>query len=494
MTSGRPGRNQVLIGSLVLVASSYLAVLLIYGRFAHTDEVFFKAAGLQWALQGRFAAPELHGFLGLHPPLETVFLPQPPIYSFLFGLFVKAFGFGWRTCIAYDALIHLALVAVAYVLALRMSSRVDVAAVVGLAVLPQGTMSRPDELAMCFGSLAILAVMDHPLTRRRAAAMGLFLGVAAGTSAGVAVLLGLVAAVKVLATDIPLRRKVTCLGISLVVAAMALVAILAPILAFHPDAYQQYLGLAADQVGRGGWGAGFQFAWRYGRGVMLMEACCLLVGTMALVTGAQRASAWMAVWLAPLAGMAFIAVALPSKYTYLWFLGPWLIACALSSLVLLGARRWRPLGAALIVAGIAVGSINYLGQMAIVLILPADQRIGVNHERVRSLVPPGTAVLALEDWWSLGADHQVFDSYFSQPNGIVDYVVLTGNGSGTPGKPQALNPNLERLVAEEFVVLDDHLNREPLSLFGFRLTNSAYGFGSLVFQSRRLAGRAGPSR
>jgi hypothetical protein len=93
---------------LLLASLAYLVVLTAVGRLPcrFGDEIFFKAAGREWAATGRFAAPELAGTLGLEPPLEEVWLPYPPLYPILFGGFVKLFGFGWRVCVAFDAVIH----------------------------------------------------------------------------------------------------------------------------------------------------------------------------------------------------------------------------------------------------------------------------------------------------------------------------------------------------------------------------------------------------
>ena len=52
-------KNFAAAGSLVLFCvclASYLAFAAIFGRFMQMDEVFFKAAGREWAASGHFAA------------------------------------------------------------------------------------------------------------------------------------------------------------------------------------------------------------------------------------------------------------------------------------------------------------------------------------------------------------------------------------------------------------------------------------------------------
>src|SRR5690348_16567635 len=91
---------------LSLALLGYLAFILHYGRLFGQDDIFYKAAGFHWATDGHFAAPELTGRLpGANPPLEKVFACYPPGYPFLFVLTVRAFGFGWRQVMCFDAVI-----------------------------------------------------------------------------------------------------------------------------------------------------------------------------------------------------------------------------------------------------------------------------------------------------------------------------------------------------------------------------------------------------
>ena len=92
-----------LLGSILAL---YVIAAVLIGHFPLLDVIPFKAAGLHWALSGHFAAPEMRGFQDLRPPLEDIYFAHLPGYVFVFGLFVKLFGFGPRQCLLYDALIH----------------------------------------------------------------------------------------------------------------------------------------------------------------------------------------------------------------------------------------------------------------------------------------------------------------------------------------------------------------------------------------------------
>src|SRR5271157_372421 len=111
--------------TFVLAIILYLFVLIRLGRLPQLDgdEISFKSPGREWAASGRFASPELRGWRGLDPPLERIWLIYPPVYPFLFGVFVKVFGFGWRQCEMFDGLIRVALAALTYAVAYRLADR-----------------------------------------------------------------------------------------------------------------------------------------------------------------------------------------------------------------------------------------------------------------------------------------------------------------------------------------------------------------------------------
>lgn len=66
LISPRPGFSPTgsqAFACLLPLSLVYIIAEMVPGRFAVTDEAFFKAAGRNWAMAGRFAAPELTGFL-----------------------------------------------------------------------------------------------------------------------------------------------------------------------------------------------------------------------------------------------------------------------------------------------------------------------------------------------------------------------------------------------------------------------------------------------
>jgi hypothetical protein len=140
------------------VAAGWLTSALLVGRFPHTDEVPYKCPGLHWAREGYWAAPEIAGHLDVDPPVERIYAMYPPLYPAGFGLAVWCFGFGWRTCVLYDGLIHIALAVLTALLARRFGASAGAAWGMAVLVLFLGTLGRPDELAMCFGLSAVLVL------------------------------------------------------------------------------------------------------------------------------------------------------------------------------------------------------------------------------------------------------------------------------------------------------------------------------------------------
>jgi len=475
----------------VLFAAMFLVVMFEFGRLPNidTDEIFYKAAGRELALTGRFAAPELSGVLGVNPPAQDVWLLYPPLYPLLFGGVVKFFGFGWMQCVMYDACIKVLLAAVTWGVVRRLSGNgarwLALCAGVSVLLMARGVIGRPDELATAMGMAGLLPlVRPEPgtqLTFRKAAVSGLFFGLCAGTSAVAAIVLGCVALVFFVARAGGIRRFVI-LGLvwgAVVVAAFA--ALVVPILWNHPDAYRQYFGLAKvifQSDTRSHWGkiaALVTVGWR----VTVPVIGILALGTTTFLGAVRRGNSrnWATIWSGPLAGLAFILLVDPHLYTYVWFLGPYVLAASMASLsdpALAPRPRWPRLAyASLLVLLVALGSVETIRQTAIFASLPREQSIRYNAELVRQVVPPGAVVLSYDAWWFLGDERLVYDpnvpeEFWEQ----VDYVVV----KNFKGMPRSMETHWHR----DFVPISDNRSMTPTTLLGVPLSRTISGFGMLV--------------
>ncbi len=472
---------------MIAAVAVYVGLLAAVGRSVGLDEVFFKAPGREWARTGRLAAPELTGFLRnlnppLDPPIEEVWFVHPPVYPFLFGLYTRLVGFGPRPCVVFDALIHGLLVLLTFGIARRLREGLPdrVCFGIGLAMLPVGIFCRPDELAMCFGMAGLLALLGAA-TWRRVVLSGVLFGLCAATSVGAALLLGMVA-LTLLALSGRLLR-----GIGWTIAAGGAFALaIAPVLIAHPNAYRQYLAHAAAHVGRGNFLLSLLTHWeneQFHRSVLL---ACLLVAAVSLLArgGDLTWARWRRLWLGPLLGLGVSAVFLPDKIYYTWFLGPWMIVAAVV-VWRAGVNRLHPVavrGVALAVLGFyAIAVAPFCKNLLTMCTLPESQTLACNARRIRELIPPGCTVLTDDYWWVLADDCRVYDLYFGRPDPErIDYIILTGNGSGNPQMVREVPAYLADYLPQHFRPVQNRINTQSLSVFGRPVPNSAFGFGALV--------------
>ncbi|HEV7763992.1 MAG TPA: hypothetical protein VGQ76_03220 [Thermoanaerobaculia bacterium] len=457
-------RPLIVLGTIIAL---YLAIAISIGRFTTTDEIAFKAAGREWAQSGRFAAPELSGFAHLQPPVEEIWFAHLPVYTFLFGVFVKLFGFGAWQSVAFDALIHAKLAVLTFLTARRVApSASPWAAVVAAAlVLPLGTFGRADELAVCFGMAALLV-----LPRSKTGAGALF-GITAATNIIAAAFLGMVALIEL--------RRVRDAFVLLFASAAAFLACLAPILIASPSAWRQFGSHASSQFATAlSWG--LTHSWIYGRQYLLSAAAAIVIGLAAVLLRRRDVLVRFVPFFAVLVVIGFVA----AKSYYLWFVTPLLLAAACATAWEL--REHRAMQAAMLVAAMAYcGAIVVpLQQQVIAATLPSDQQLAPNVAAVRAHVPRGSVVLASELWSSLANDVQ-YRSLVHAATKIedVDYVILTGNGSGSPGVPQTLDAAQEPALASRFEVVYDSLRRDTPRLFGVSLSRSGWGYGVRIYRS-----------
>ena len=476
---------------LILIALVFLGAMAGLGRLPNidTDEAFYKAAGRELGMHGRFAAPELTGYLGVRPPPEEVWLLYPPLYPLLFGGVVSVFGFGWRQCVLFDAVIKVALALLTYSLVRRLLPRETgrwPAFWAGLATLlfARSVAGRPDELATALGMAGLLPLVAVSAGMRLSlmTVSGALFGLCAGTSLAASIVLGLVALVLFIATSGGSSHRVSAGMVWLAAAAAVFAVLVVPIVWNYPGAQRQYLQHAKAIFGndtRTLWGQIadlFRIGWRVTVPVFGFLAMGLTTAATAAGRGGLRR--WATIWLGPLAGAAFILFVDPHMYYYVWFLGPYALAAILVSLSdPLLAPRPRSIGRAASIAVlallIAVGAIETVRQTVILAAVPQEQRPEFSADRLRRVIPAGSVVLTYDAWWFLADRCRVYTPQISQPYwNSIDYVVLT--------RFDTLPPSLEAYVRKHFSQVYDYRNPSPRTLFGLRLSRTIRGFGMLV--------------
>jgi hypothetical protein len=483
-----PGRRAA--AAVLLVSVVFIADLAAWGRFPGTDETYFKAPGYNLATNGHFRAPELTGVFGLDPPVETIWAVYPPLYPFLFGQFVRLFGFGYRQCVLFDALVAALGAAAACLLLSRRAPRapwwIFPAMATALLTLahPEG---RPDQLGLLLGLLAIVAMTSRERPLRSAALSGLWLGLAAATTVAAALVLGVVVAAEVVLEPTPPRTRIARLFVCGGVAAAVLALVVTPIVLSHPHAFDQFLTVARGPSGLKNRDlASLISSWRLDPGHQVVLLTCAAIG--AISARVLPRGVWVRLWGASLLALLVAILIGPSKYYYFWFAGPPLLTAACATLFNFAPRPALPGVRWLLTAGLLIGAAPFLKDRWVMRNLPPAQSYAAGRAALTSAIPAGASVLGSEIWWTLAGRNPCYEIVWSSVDlDKIDYVAVSGNGSGAPGRPHTLPGNVAPYVESHFEPLVDDLNRRPTTLLGLKVTNSAYGFGPLILARRPAA-------
>ena len=114
--------------------------------------------------------------------------------------------------------------------------------------------------------------------------------------------------------------------------------------------------------------------------------------------------------------------------------------------------------------------------------IPPDQTLIASDRRLQQEIPAGVRVMTTDYWWDLADRDQVYDLIFSDPGiNAVDYIVLSGNGSGRPGVPTDFRAEYKA----GFVPIFDDLNRIRPQIWGHPISGSSYGFGAYALKKAR---------
>jgi hypothetical protein len=488
-----------------VVLAAFLVLEFTKPRFPYVDEIFFKSPGRNLGQGGAFAAPELEGFLNFDPPIERIYFPHPPLYSWLFGVWTHVTGFGWAACVGYDALISAALALAVFGVANAVSGVLlgptwlgtAIALLSALLTLLFRQVARPDELGMFLGFANAWWLL------RSRASSSQWISFVSGALAGlmlctsVAVFLSFMP----LLTALWLRRADKIREIAPSAAAFGLgvgftlALCLTPMFLSDPDFYQQFLEHTQERVlSLSAWDrltAGYSYIRQVVPYRLFILYATIPVLCLGMVTfwRAGRVGETLAFFVAPLVGFGLSMFVRP---TYVWFLEPWfLLMAVVVAAYLRRQKRVQVVVTGWLAAWLAIASMRPVKDYIVRIALPAEQRLAPQAQKLRDLIPPGAGVLTFGGWWALGSDRAVYDPVFSNVRDLdrIEYFVTDSNGTGRPGvwfRPS--NPRYDAMVREHFEVVSDTLPRTPIYFFGFKVTNSTYGFGSVVL--RRVSAQA----
>jgi hypothetical protein len=319
---------------------------------------------------------------------------------------------------------------------------------------------------------------------------GLALGFCAGTSTGAAVAAGLIALTLLLRGGDhpwgPLRRCLffatgTIVGVSIAVG---------PLLAAHPGALHQYLVHARFLVNRvtilNAWSDARPHGFKYYTFLIGALASGLLAA--ALIGTRQAWRLWASYGSGAFLYLFFLGAFLALRNKYTWFIGPWILLAALHLTFVLasttGGRNRAVLPVALLAGAWLSFAAHFAKETIVLATLPATQRLDASSARLRAVIPQGATVLTKDLWWFIAERNRTYEPMFSDPRkDAIDYVALTANGSGVPGRAVPLDPNVwDSSFTSRMVEVANDLPQHPTQVLGLRITNSAYGFGSIVYR------------
>ncbi len=469
----RTSWDRIALALLIAGQLAYAALLVTYGRFIAHDEIAYKAAGREWGLHGRLVATEEEGvpYWSKEVHCRGIGLPLFPL---AFGIWVRLFGFTLRTSVAFDVAISLLLSWVTYAVArtLNRSGPRWPGALAALFVLPLTLHGRPEGLAMILAFVGwILCVRSEKRSAWFIA--GILEGLAGATSIAAAFFIGWLVLLR--------RNRPANVMLWLATAAVTFGSILAYASAVSVGDTLSSITTGAGQASGRSWSMILD-GFRYGR-TPTPAAIAMLIPIA--VAGRRNRN----LWLVPLIVQLAIPVLFPREFYYVWIVGPMLLAI---DFTLYERTNHRGLLAALGLPVYLLAISRVLISWTVMATLPEDQRLEANLRLVESIIPRTSTVMVYDYWPALGAKYHVFASDAYPGWDRIDYLVLTGNGSGAPGERQHLFYNQEPHVINEYRVVLDRLNRKPFSIGPFH-THSAWGFGPLILQRIRRPGESNES-
>jgi hypothetical protein len=501
--------------ALAVIVLSFIAVQTIWGRLPNSsDEVWYKAAGSEWAASGHFAAPELINVFHLNLGVERIFFLFVPIYSFLFGLLVKVVGFSWRTCMFYDAVITGVLAVLTFLLTDRVTERKLrwVAVAAGLTMIPLTTTGPPDALGTCLGMVSLLLLGRAP-NPRRLRLSGIALGLCAGTSPTCALLFGVIGLIGFLWQEGDWKLRLSHVVIWGLISVGVLALVVVPILAPNPWSLPQFFANASENIGRETRTLSLTRIVRNLLGVggdpsdrllELFAKGALLVGIVhgAYEFAAGRGRSWLEYWLGPLVGFGLLFTILGHTPVYHRILAPFFLAGTATALVRPGERpRWVTAGLALTLVGSwLASSYPFWRDSFVLLALPAEQQPAYQARHLPRVVPAGSRVLAHDAWFFLASTCRVVDAWWAHPDmDTIDYAVFdTGEVTWKPDSPTqsdagdtwcssflihgAVKDPERSDLCRRFSVVEDRTNHHYYSLLGRPIFRRQKGFGCLVLK------------
>lgn len=518
-----------------------IANIIVLPGFGGKDIFTYKDAGVNLALGRGFVQENL---MHNKPGDRAIFWQYTPLYPFLFGLYSTLVRPGLRQAVAFNAFIDIFRTIVLFMVIAKIGSilvaegrtkngnwgpTLGFASLVAILTLPlrSGYGDRPDDLAVTFQLLSLYLLIPRYDGKGFASAkltFFLFAGMCANLSFLTSPALGMftVIMVALITFSYSLSEKTYTIGDQLrnlvkrgLVASTGFFVCLIPVVIIYvvvePTAFMRFASVGFSWTAKGFIPAlhgnfsvyleELSWAWRVGHFFIIFALSQLLVSIVGVIIYIRssdslkenyRTSKWYlyAIICSVAINVVIVLLITTPQFAYFWpvsFISLSLNGALIPFLLLQGRAK-------MLVAGLVnfalIGAVGLYATMVglfwmATLQLPENQRPATARAELLETIPKGSRVLLTPDlYWLLKLDYYIADPDLVENWSTADYLVVSANGTGVPGKPYVPHFAKRNSFPDKWDLVKSTLNTKPLNLFNVRLTQSAWGYGFNLYRNK----------
>lgn len=484
-------RKKIFFLSLFFI-SLYLFIFKL--PFAGMDDLISKQPGLNLIRGYGFSAP---GATGSFVGIERVWVPYPPVYPFIFGIWFLLFGFTISSSLCLSFLICGAIAFSQVLLFETVLSRKLPGYIYGLIfflwTVAMKAIHRPDALLTMLGITLFLLIIRKAQGKTDVITqliIILLMGLALGTSPVLGAffvlqLFFILIAVKGFSLQtIKIFSMWSFLAVLLCVLLWWIPLHLEPQLfipQFIKDAISEMSGPGLFEKLQGGIKFSFQYGWTL-LYIPLMACLTLLfaAGTF-LEKDKTRKNFLLWQFLGIIIIWAFLMIKVPHKYTYRQaFFAFFVFICGVASVKVFESLRnpyFKNILMPVLFFCLGISCFPFLRTAAFPLTWDKQDTYAYNKKLILDTIPKGSKILTdVRYWYIFDEDYEIFDLFFGQTNiDKVDYILLVSGGSGLAElTPLPLREKEASYFHKHFAGYLSTMSKKPNKLLGFPMAKSRW--------------------
>jgi len=487
--SGKRGLIPIILFIAICFALSAWST--INGRPAPSiDNLTYKYPGFQLVKHSQFSVPAMEGF---YKGIEKIFLLHPPLYPLCFAGWILIFGFSLPSALAFEFFLHFLIALCLYKIVNKLLYPKSEywAFFAGLVYFfPVSYLDRPERLSILLGLTAFYIIHYIPKLRiwLKAAFAGILSGLALSSHLIVGGLYLIYLAFSVFdkkSFKEPLRFIAIIFGISTGVLACIWLPFILPNKEFFAGQFIKHF--LDNLVGTRDIPANLMGTFKYLKFAFPLIAALLIFPFFSGLRNGKFA----------IIGIYFIvglcAVFTSTKSTYFASLVPLIYISVIKDIVLWFKQPKSKGAGGVFIKAVFVSAIFFHLMPAIPgnltpFFAQKEDRYDFSYARIAGEIPQGAKVLTDGVfWYCLAGKARIYDSYFTWPEQIknCDYILLSANGSGTPGVPSILKKiSVRDYIENNFKVVDTTLSFEPNMVFKIPVSHSRWGYRFVLFKRK----------